>query len=354
MWWHGPCGLAWFDGETLHAGDLRISLDERPQVFPTPDGWIIAAHRLCIRIRDGVVERSERHRYGAELTAKRGHSWHMQGLNLPIGARQAPSLTPFPTGRGAVWAADGFVYRFVEKSQPVAAGRAFSVGPHGALLFADRAAPPTGSARPIPVLAEAIRWRDDGLAVRGMRGDETVSVDLRSGEISRCTGVIPVSFDADLHIESGQIRRGSEILQWGVLEASSALSGHLLAGPGGVVWDLERAEPLFTEPCLFLGATTAIPEGFATVHWESGRGRIVAPTGEILSEFALPLGKDDVITGVGQGDVFLSAEGQAWGVDGVEVAPTRPVPTVSSAEIRGRHYSWNEEGRLTTSANQIR
>jgi len=216
-------------------------------------------------------------------------------------------------------------------------------------MVGSRAASPTGSARPIPALSEPIRWREDGGAVRGMDGSDAVEVDLLTGEVRRRSGVLPVSYDVDLHLESGEIKRGAEVLQWGVMEASCALRGHLLAGPGGVIWDLRAAEPLFTDPRVLLGVTVAIPQGFATVHWETGRGHILSPHGDVLSEIALPLEDEDVLAGSGADQSLLSAAGRAWSVDGTEIAPTEAVPGPTTAEVAGRRYAWNESGQLAVS-----
>jgi len=349
-WWHGPRGLARFDGAAFWADDVRIPFECLPHVTATDVGWVANSAEQSIRIRSGDVEKSGRHRYGERLTMTRTHIWSIGDFDLPIGARESPHLTPFPTGLGVVWADDGFVYRLTDRARPVAAGNTFEVGPHGAIRLGNRVAPPVGSARQIPDLAGPIRWRSDGGALRGMRGEVAVQVDLLTGEVSNQTGVIPVSFDADLHVESGEIRRGSQVLQWGVIEASCALSGPYLAGPGGVVWDLRHGQPLFRKARIFLGATAPVPGGFATVHWETGRGHMVSFDGKILAEISLPLEEGDVISGVGVGGVFQSAEGHTWGLDGQPAARTEPIIDPGQIEISGRVYTWDESGELAVTA----
>jgi len=346
-WWHGPAGLARFDAGELWAGEVHLSLPERPQLWPTTDGWIARCGDEWIRIIGTRVERSTRARYGEALTATRSSQWTLPPLELPSGAQTSPTLQPFPTGRGALWTHSGFVYRLTDRVTVVCAATTFIAGPQGACLAGHRAAPPRGSARSIPPLAGPVRWRPDGCALRGMDGEETLSIDLENGVVQRQTGVLPVSYDASLHLKSGEIREGETLLQWGVIEASCALRGPRLAGPGGVIWDLRIGAPLFRDPRILLGATVATPRGFATVHWETGRGQLLSPEGEHLDDIRLPLDEDDVISGAGEGGTFRSAAGHSWTAEGVPCEPTRPREAPSSAEVDGRRFTWNDSGRLS-------
>jgi len=128
--------------------------------------------------------------------------------------------------------------------------------------------------------------------------DSTKQINLRTGRIlSESPGVYPVDGEGRvLDLATGTIVRGDHVERWGLLEASCALRGTLLGGPGGVIWDLTTGDPLFTQPVLALGATVPTERAWATVDWESGEGCWVLPaTGERLADFVLPLCEDDLV-----------------------------------------------------------
>ena len=351
-WWHGPGGLAYTARGLLHASGCRVPVHGEPEVWATSRGWLVRTERSSTRIEDGEVVQSGRDRFGETITASRERGWSIEGLTLPVGARFSPSLTPFPTGIGAVWSADGFIYRATDRIEALCLGRDFSVGPRGAVRVGDCVAPPGRCAQPIPPLAPPIRWRADGTALRGHDGTQTVDIDLSTGDVRHLPGVLPVSYEALLHLDTGEIRSGDRRLQWGVIEASSALRGTRLAGPGGVIWDLRSGEPLFTDPRIQLGVTVAVPEGFATAHWETGRGHLLSPDGEFLSEIAIPLEDDDVLCSAASDGTLMSAAGRAWSLDGSEVAPRPPLEAQHSTTVDGRTYSWTEDGELSVETTE--
>jgi hypothetical protein len=345
-WWHGPHGLAYTANGNFYAAGKQIPLDGEPEVWATHRGWVVRSNASWYRIEGDEVHRSDRDRFGEEVTATRGRGWSIEGLPLPLGARHSPTLSPFPTGTGAAWSADGYIYRATDRIEVLCPGRDFSLGPLGAVRVGDRAAPPGRCTQPIPPLSASIRWRRDGTALCGHDGSDTVEIDLSSGEIRRRPGLLPVSYEAALHLDSGEIRCGDRVLQWGVIEASSALRGTRLAGPGAVIWDLQSGEPLFTDPRVQLGVTVAVPQGFATANWETGRGHLLSPDGEILSEIAVPLAEDDVLCAATVDGTLLSAEGRAWTLDGSEVTPRPSRAPVHSTVVDGRRFTWTDDGQL--------
>jgi hypothetical protein len=152
-----------------------------------------------------------------------------------------------------------------------------------------------------------------------------------------------------------------EDLRWHLTEASWALRDGLLAGPGGVTWDLQRGKPLFGNPVWRLGATVATAADWATVDWESGEGWWVHPrTGVVTDRFALPIGEDIVERGWEvDGGVAFATTGGAFEVQGSEVTRTAtigPLPhpiaiadwpeAEGSAELGGRRFIWNTAGLL--------
>jgi len=152
----------------------------------------------------------------------------------------------------------------------------------------------------------------------------------------------------------------------GLGEASWALHGERLAGPGKRVWDLRSGEPLSPPGSVALGLTVPWGQGFVTIDWETHEGRSVcAPP----FSFRLPLDADDVVThGFVEGGWLHvgTALGTGWRVDhtGRVVAlegcppapaehrpvivdtPVGPLPMAGVATVAGRTYAWSSDGFL--------
>lgn len=282
-------------------------------------------------------------------------------------------IRPLPSGDGVVWRDGGTLYlgrpsgvRAVCRS----AGE-WVAGPGGSLLLGDghrwtRAGLPGRTPRP---LSEAlltdlpVRWSPDGRAVAGYSATrcEVVRHDLDTGS-SRVLGVSDATlFDAETACHGLPGFGGSGLALPG-RAAACARAGPLLAGPGGVTWDLTRARPLFTEPVYGDGATVAVPDApWATVT-RDGRGQHVDPTtGTVHGHFAVPLAEDEAVVGGRwrDGIRLVADSGRTFRVDGERAvlgAPRRPplpaprrvagVLVEGAATVEGRRFGWSRSGLL--------
>jgi hypothetical protein len=206
-----------------------------------------------------------------------------------------------------------------------------------------------------------VRWSADGLRVAGATPDgDAVVLDLARGRIAaQCRGALPLDADGTWLVD-GEVRDGASIRRRGLREASWALSGHRLAGPGGVVWDLRTGTRLFDEPVVRFGAAIATPGRWATVDWETGAGVWFDPdSGEVRATFVLPLDEDEVVDGgwfsdgatvaLSSGRTFLlrenaPAEERAAPPPTRQQQPTRWVEATTAVD--GRIYGWNADGLL--------
>lgn len=220
-----------------------------------------------------------------------------------------------------------------------------SVGPDGALAIAGgtlRLAPP--SRTPVEVETEvdasSIHWSRSGRQVRVTTPDGAALVDVTT-----------------------RVRRSVPAARTPAL-GSCALAGHVLAGPGGRLWDLRAGAPI-RGPRVRLGATVAAGESFANVDWETHEGRWLTGGAEV--RFALPLDPEDTTVGAawdGERALFVSAEGRSFAVrpDGaVEeideldidepervsvVGPLGDLRAEGTAVVDGRRFVWSVEGGL--------
>ncbi len=403
-WWWTLDGPAWHDGERLWvrrgARVLVLPLAGAPDVEPLPEGGLVAwtTEGEVVHVpRTGPPTRLHgppdaagapvRVRNGADLRAwsRRGEGWRVQAagadLPLPEGASRARDLRPYRRGEGFAWRSDGWLYRMTHRHAPRAvcelqATQAFTTGPDGALLVGDdsawdRAAPARGHLRPLPVpLARTPwgqRWRADGGAVAGVTLEgRAVCIDLRDGAIVHDQPhARPLDAAGRFLGLDGTLSVGVD-LGWRPREASCALRGARLAGPAGVVWDLDTGRRLFERPCVRFGVTVPTDDAWLSADWETGYGvRFDPETGRVIEPMHVPVLADDVLTrgwGDGVRAIVESAEGRQHVVEAGRVAPPasrvkapprEPAPRlprdlpVTDATVRGgRRVAWSDDGLL--------
>ena len=223
---------------------------------------------------------------------------------------------------------------------------------------------------PVPLALSSVRFDDAGQRVIGT-SDAGVSVGWRLTTRETFTRPgWPVHPDLWLD-ERGRVHHvdGSSH-DLGMVEATAALNGPLLAGPGARVWDLRTGRAITAPNTVQLGVTAPFDDGFVTIHWETHEGWSVATR---PWRFTLPLDPDDVPThAVQHGDRLLvgTALGEGWSVGpaGAEGGrperlpcppppPDDPAPVevdtpegamtlAGVAEVDGRTYAWSSDGFL--------
>ena len=228
------------------------------------------------------------------------------------------------------------------------------------------AAAPGRSLQSLPwaLRLDTLRFDEGGERVAGIAEEGTTRV---LNLVTRVAAVLPgVPLHPDVWLDrTGALCSVTSRRAMGLVEASCALSGPRLAGPGTRVWDLSSGEPLTPPGTIALGATCPWQEGFVTVDWESHRGWSVLA--EPLS-FRLPLDDDDLVVAVApdsDGVRCWSAEGHTFLVDGSgEVSrkawsppprrehkadvptPAGPLAEASTAVVGARRYAWSASGWL--------
>lgn len=309
---------------------------------------------------------------GGRATPLDGGPTPLRRAALPDGGQDAASLRALPGG-GRAWVEEGWLYRQgpggLRPVATLASGERWTAGAAGALLLGGRrswtrVAAPGRDARTLPeilpVTPWGVRWSPDGarLAAPDERGGSVV-IEVASGRILRRDPGLPLS-DALFLGEDGAVPG----TPWRLLETSTARRHALLAGPGGVVWDLTAERPLFDAPVVHLGATVAGAGPWATVDWETGDGHWFDPTtGTPGDRFRLPLKRGDVVESGeprGDGALFASVLG-AWEVVGERVTRSDDLPEPdpdgevpddlaelfeASAVVGGRRFGWSTEGLL--------
>jgi hypothetical protein len=408
---HPPRGVAWWRAgaaRVVHDGARAyVDLGDRVAVVPlgaSPDVirdgedlLLTDAAGTAWRIGQGVSRhggRCNREGTHVEVHRPRGGSWvattRGRPLALPQGATDARELWPWRSGPGLLWTTEGWLYRWPLDGTPRAVaqireGDAVLPGPGGAFLVGrggawTDGAPPGGSARALPVAVDAgdwgVRWSDDGMRIHGLDlAGEPVRVGLSGGHAPLAG--LPLDAEGAVLLGDGTIA-GAGAAVPGIREASWALDGRWLGGPGGVVWDLTTGKKLLDAPVLRLGATVATTAGWATADWEDGRGVWVDPApGRVRDPFAVPLDEDDTIeTGAAQGSVavFTTANGVHWAVEGSRVTRTAkapspvppppdpsfrvgrdglvvagrafPLPVEAAVRVGGRVWAWSTDGLL--------
>ncbi len=373
--WSDPSGL-WVcdhDGVVLCPG---LTPDD---VVSDGQAVVVRAGRRSLRIVEGRVELGgPARRLGLEVEVAHAGSWTLRG-----GARPLPTsldttdIWPFPLGNGAAWWAGGAVIRtgaHGPRAAIVARPDGWALGPWGAVLTGDACTwrsgaapggPPVRWEQPLARTAWGTRVDADGGRACGLdlEGRPT-AVDLRTGAASALPG-LPVAggwLAGDRLIATG----GASILH-GVREASWARRGGLLAGPGGVVWDLRTARPRFATPVIELGGTAFYnDERLLSVDWETGIGGVLCTeTGATLASVRVPLEDDDAIATAwsGGGAVCVSTEaGATFCVSPagevvrarLEAPPaleadsgwTGPIEVEAGATFGDRRFGWRTDGLL--------
>ncbi len=352
-WWPGADPLL-FDGQRLwrFIGSSTLEVVQLPEL-------------------EQVLERGQDH-LQLILTDDRMYLLGPEHLE-PISELQPTDHQP------RIWSSEGFLYSQDHDRRTVAIDvdrpqRRWLVGPSGALLRGEElvthGAPPRQTPRPLPLplLWDSVRFDPFGRWIRALTvaGDQ-VTLDLETHEIVPQDDGTPVSIDRWLDPGGQLIFQGKPLpIQWRGF--SSARWGDRLAGPGGLVWSLERGAPVSSAPVVALGLTLGSPEGFFTVDWEHGQGWYIDPeTGERSASLSLPLAPEDLIlAGVWHpGEILLrSALGEMLRITGNQITsipdhpieappkprtqetPVGPLLIHGSAACREHELLWNDEGWL--------
>ncbi len=226
-------------------------------------------------------------------------------------------------------------------------------GPDGSVLIRDgdewtRAATPSGDAQPLdealPCNPWGVRWSRDGRRIA--IGDEcgaTHFIDVATGrQVAHREDALPIDGDGGLLYEDGRLEAGAT--RWtGIREATAAFDGRLLAGPGGVVWDLTTGRRLFDVPVVPLG--TVVPgERWLLVPWDTGEGLWLDP----LTGLTVPgpqIDDDDLP----EPDA-PQTKGDGWSLDraGLHVDgwPVFDLPVTAGARVGSRVWAWSDDGLL--------
>lgn len=366
-WWWGD-RAAWHDGEHMFVEQgeeiLVVPLKGSVRAFETSNGLCARTDLTQVLVSEGRVERIDprRQRVG-ERRAHRAPAgpWRLDGIHLPAGALRSRDLCPFPKGAGALWSSDGYLYRIEAPGSVSVIGvtGSWRPGPLGAALVGDEGAWTRGAAPGRPLtdlpcdLVDPVRFASDGRSVAGICPDGFgVTIDLVTSTILERRDAIPVGERAWLQPSGVLVVRDLPV-RMGIREASWAVAGDRLAGPGGRVWDLSRGVPVGEGEPIQLGATVSLPDGFASVHWENGEGVRVDRDGHVRERFRIPLDADDVIV---DGEVlggilhFGTAMGAGFAVDGRSITSCEP-PEVARPEAP---EGWPIQVEAQTQVGRIR
>lgn len=305
------------------------------------------------------------------------HRWSHPSGALPLGAQRARRLWTSPCGTARLWDDDFWLYRQHHGQAPEALGRIHAdddvfIGPRGAVLLCRRdmcvaGASPDGPLLSLGLAADAewwgVRWSPDGNLV-AQPGSESVSIDLRTAGLTPCA-TWPANADGSAYLNETltELTTPSGVVP--LPTCSTARLGPLLAGPGGVSWDLYSGQQLFHTPVWRLGATVAVSEQrFFTVDYESGEGEWIHPrTGAHLAALQLPLHEDELVDegwahedtafiGLSSGRVLAVKADTAREVDAEAPAPERrlhlklPLRWDHAAVVADHTWVWSESGLL--------
>jgi hypothetical protein len=396
---HPPRGRAWW---SIPGG--TVIADRQATWLERPTGWsrfdfaatrVVADERLALAFdargqtldldRGTLLPASVRR--GADTTlhaTPNGWTEASGALDVPF-----PYALPWTHGLGAIGVADGMAYRFSADKAALrvrAVGDADQIrtGPHGAFVRVEggectHAARPGRSLEPllVPLRDDPwLRWSDDGERLVGIDEEGVcTSIELRTGTMHRRPDAFPLDADGRL-TTMGDVLPVVGTTRRGVYEVSCAVSGHLLAGPGGIVWDLAQGQRLFIDPILRFGATFSgdgpNARRWMNVRWDDGLGRVFDPiTGQILRSFRLPLEPDETIDGKstpGGQPCLLTSEGRSFDLGdcpngGVprEIRPDEEMtddredpqvefpldlPLTGTAVVGDRCWGWSDDGLL--------
>jgi len=328
-----------------------------PVVDTGPHVWWLRPDRALCAAFTGVTQVVREDAAALSLWSAHQHGRLMEsGTEIhPLGARVVPGPHP-------VEQEDGFVYRWNDGRWTCAAAGsprgAWTVGPRGALLggvgaWRVGAAPGRApQALPEALLPLPVRWSDDGDRVAGETDDGGVELDLRAHQVVRRFRGHPVTHDAH-RTDAGAVLRGKESMAVGIVEASCAQFGCLLAGPGGLVWDLRTGTPVSDHRHVVLGVTVGSPEGFYTVDWETLQVTLVGMHGGVRQRWTLPCEHDDTPVGGAwvDGAAFVkTALGAGFrmtpdGPQPADAMPPLPRPA-DRATVDGVTFHWTQDGWL--------
>jgi hypothetical protein len=314
---------------------------------------------------------------------RNSEGWRLDGAPLPAPA--ADGYRPIAFEGGVLWDHGGHVWRYTDRLRAVANATRqarLSVGPTGSFAVGageyTEAAAPGHSAVPMDIKLDAdhwgVRWSADGETLFGADADgKGWSWHIARRRLSPLAGL---PLDAET-VVTDRIPG----IEHPVVEASCALSGHHLAGPGGLVWDLREEAPVCGSPVIRLGTTFALADRFGTVDWEHGDGAWVDLRGAIIGEFRIPLDDEDAIEDswgdadhgwirTSAGRIFMvrpsgvseeddapePAEPATVGRltrNGLDLGIGLPLPADAAAIVGDRTFAWSQDGLLVRLANDL-
>lgn len=384
---HPPRGDGWW-----RIADRLVSSDGHSCWVHRPDGSRLYPVDGPIQVRDGhvVTDAGVLDPATGVLTPgtrdprlSHGTGWSRDGEALPPAA--ASAWRPIAYEGGVLWTDGGHVWRAAGAVRAVgnAPRRArLSVGPTGAFVVGAEdytdAAPPGRSAVAMPVRFDAdhwgVRWSADGETVLGVdEHGKGWSYHIPTRALTALPG-LPLDADTTVTDRIPGFDRP-------IVEASCARAGHLLAGPGGLVWDLRAAAPVADQPVIRLGGTFALDDRFGTIGWEDGEGAWVAHDGAVLGEFRIPLDEhdalDDAWAALGAGwvrttgdRIFRVAPGVVSEEDdapppprtarvgrrtkaGLDLGLAVALPADEAAVLGDRVFAWSQDGLLVSLAKDV-
>ncbi len=290
-------GWALRDRLFLHNGD-HVDVVELPdeieEVAAAPHRWTVALGSGFVRV-DPATARIEELLLDDEAEPLATHAGEELGLfvevpehrllrlvdgrplPLPDGALRARWIRPWATGIGAVWVDLDVVFRLGTRVSVV--GRApapegIACGPDGAVLIAIKGdavvAAPRGLALRVgrPLDADSARFSPDGTSVLAACPEGVAWIDLATGAVRKVWdgSLAPVGFAPEpvlWDLDRGALldASGAVVLD-GFAGAAPAMAGRVLAGPGGVVWDLGTG----TRGAVVLRDGVCATDGARTIH----------------------------------------------------------------------------------------
>ena len=367
---HLPVGDAWWWQST----EEQAVLDSGTLLHRVRDE--VHLHREVVA-RDVLTGPARLQLRPPEPVSRANHRWSHPSGPLPFGAQRARRFWTSPCGTTKLWDDDFWLYRQHGDEPPEAIGRLGAddevlIGPRGAVLVSQEGLTTAGASPDGPLLSLGIashgdwwapRWSEDGTVV-SLAGPEGARVDLRTAAtVAGPSWPANAAGSASLNDEQTQLSTPSGTVH--LPTCSAARLDSLLAGPGGVSWDLSTGTKLFESPVWRLGATVAVSEQrFFTVDYESGAGEWRDPrTGEHLGAVQLPLERDELvdegwahdgaaIIGLSSGRV-LAVRGETLAeveLDAPET-PRRlrlrlPLEWDDAAQVGNHTWVWSESGLL--------
>lgn len=343
------------------------------------DGKVIAAFG-AFDTETGLVQPGSRD----PRVIRNGDGWSWDGRALPAAA--ASGWRPIAYDRGVLWADGGHIWRWTGGAVRAVANAPrdarLSVGPTGGFAVGGdqytQAAAPGHSAVVMPTPFDAthwgVRWSEDGEILFGVDAEgKGWSWDIARRALTSLPG-LPLDATTTVNDRVPGFDRP-------IVEASCALSGHLLAGPGGLVWDLRAEAPVADTPVIRLGTTFALSDRFGTLDWERGAGSWVDHQGVIVGDLQIPLDTDDALEqswGEGDHGWVITSAGRAFRVGpdsiteadeapeppepetvgrrtkhGIDLGAALPFPADQATIVGDRTFAWSQDGLLVRLANGV-